>query len=758
MAAICFEKGEKAMRKLLWFTLGFSAAAALCSYLFIGQWLWLFTLLVCALFLGVICFRKKIHPIIVVMTIGFFIGTLYYYGYDRALLSDAKNYDGATMPVEVTASDYSFSTDYGLAVDGKIYLNGRKYKTRLYFQGDYEIKPGDCIRIMAKLRYTPSGGLEISTYHKGEGIFLLAYGQNQPVLQYAEASQGRYSASYLRKWICSRMAEIFPRDTVAFAKALLIGDTSDIGFGENIYFQKSGIRHIIAVSGLHVSILFSIIHFVTRKNRFLVLIIGLPVLGVFSAVAGFSPSVVKACIMQALFVIAFVIDRDYDPGTALSFAALVMLMVNPLTITSVSFQLSVGCMVGIFLFSGSVREYFMGKIKHKDSKNWRSRVRKWFIGSLSVSISVMIFTLPLCAVYFDEITVMGVLTNLLVLWIIPFIFCGIIVACVVSLAWMPMGSVAAWVISWAIRYVQLISKAVAHIPGGTVYTDSPYTVLWIICTVVLVGIYLLCKKKSPMFLSATVAVLYALTLAASWAEPRLGDVQVTVLDVGQGQCVLLQSKNELYMVDCGGSDPKQTATVAINAMGAQGVSRLDGLILTHYDDDHCNGAAYLLEVIPTERLYLPYVDRGNETRQQLERMDIPIKCVTGNTTLRLSAGKLKIFPGISGQTDNESSLCILFQGKKCDILITGDRSISGEHMLLEQEDIPQLELLVAGHHGAATSTGPELLEKCSPAVVAISAGGDNFHGHPNSATLERLREAGCIVRRTDIEGTIIFRG
>ena len=212
------------------------------------------------------------------------------------------------------------------------------------------------------------------------------------------------------------------------------------------------------------------------------------------------------------------------------------------------------------------------------------------------------------------------------------------------------------------------------------------------------------------------------------------------------------------MIDCGGTDPKNTAVAVINALGAQGIRRLDGLILTHYDKDHCNGVAYLMEVIPVKQLYLPDIDPENETRQQLEKCHIPIKWVTENVLLRLPTGNLKIFSGISSQMDNESSLCILFRGENCDILITGDRSISGEHTLLEQEDIPQLELLVAGHHGASTSTGLELLGKCSPGIVAISVGEDNRHGHPSSETLDRLRNAGCVIRRTDMEGTIIFRG
>ncbi len=742
----------------MWFTVGFAIAAIVGAYLYSGIWLLAVAFFGVLVISCLLLFRRKINPIVFGLLIGFAVGLCYHWGYDRIVLSSAKVYDGTTVPVEVTATDFSFETEYGMGVDGRIKLNGRSYRTRLYYQGEMPAQPGDNIRIHAKLRYTPSGGLQISTYHKGEGIFLLAYGENEPVIDKAADSHVRYFASYMRKGIRDRIVQIFPDDTAAFAKALLIGDDSDITYEDNIAFQKSGIRHVIAVSGLHVSILFCIVYFLTGRKRMLVLMLGLPVLFLFAAVAGFSPSVVRACIMQALLIISLAIDRQYDPGTALSFACLVILMVNPLAITSVSFQLSVGCMIGILLISGPIQNYLKGKIKLSRGKGWKAKLVRWCIGSVSVSIGAMITTMPLCAMYFGMVTVIGILTNLLVLWLILFIFCGIIAACLLSCVFLPLGSIIAGILSWPIRYVFLVSKAIAAIGVGSVYTDSPYSVLWIVFTFLLLALFLLTKKRSAIWLAVSVVVLYALSLAASWAEPRMDSVRVTVLDVGQGQCVLLQSKNHVYMIDCGGDDPQMTATTAINAMGAQGIFRLDGLILTHYDDDHCNGAVYLMEAIPVEQVYLPDTDPDNETRKQLENMAISINWVCDNRMIDLPTGNLQIFPSNFGSIGNKSSMCILFQGGNCDILITGDRNISGEHMLLVQADIPELELLVAGHHGASTSTGLELLQRCDPAVVVISAGKDNFYGHPHSETLKRLSDAGCIVRRTDLEGTIIFRG
>lgn len=745
------------MRKLLWFTIGFSVAAAVGAYLVSGFWLLILTLCACAAFFGLFIFKNKVPALIFVILTGFMVGALYFCGYEHIMLRQAKVYDGVTIPIEVEAADFSFETGYGSGVDGKTTLNGRTYRVRLYFRANYTVEPGDTLRLNARLRYTPSGGLQVSTYHKAEGIFLLAYGEGEPAVVKSDANNMRFFAAYMRRWICNRIMQIFPEDAAPFAKALLLGDDSDISFRDNIAFQRSGIRHIIAVSGLHISILFSVIYYVTARRRRLVLLIGLPVLLLFAAVASFTPSIVRACVMQLLLIISMNIDRQYDPWTSLATACMAMLLANPLVITSVSLQLSAGCMIGIFLFSGRIRDYLSSKLKCKKPKSLLGKTIRWFNGSVSVSVSALIVTMPLCALYFGMVSAISVVTNLLVLWIISYVFCGIILACLLSIIWLPLGNAMAWIVSWFIRYVLYVARGLSSVPIGAVYTDSPFALLWIAITIILIVIFAVCKKKSSFLLPTIVTTTYILSLAVSWALPRIGDVQVTVLDVGQGQCVLLQSKNDAYMIDCGGSDPKQAASAALNALGAQGIYQLDGLILTHYDEDHCNGVNYLLEAFPVKQLYLSDTQPDSLTRQQLQRSGVPITWVTENRRVQLPTGVLDFYPALSGTSGNESSMCILFQGENCDILITGDRDISGEHMLLQQAKIPQVEFLIAGHHGAATSTGDELLSCCAGAVVAISVGENNIHMHPNTETLERIKAARCTIRRTDLEGTIIFR-
>jgi competence protein ComEC len=160
---------------------------------------------------------------------------------------------------------------------------------------------------------------------------------------------------------------------------------------------------------------------------------------------------------------------------------------------------------------------------------------------------------------------------------------------------------------------------------------------------------------------------------------------------------------------------------------------------------------------PIVSLLMPNADADSVLRQELENLE-QIRLVRRKVSLPCGNGTIQIFPAPDGGEGNESSMCILFCTENCDILITGDRYVDGERQLLEEYSIPDIEVLVAGHHGADTSTGLELLHFTKPEVAVISVGKDNLYAHPHSATLKRLSNMGCLIRRTDQEGTIIIRG
>lgn len=743
------------MRVLMWFVMGFAAACAAAAYVLKPDAIVLLCIAAAALCAAFyILRRKRICAVTALLLAGAALGFGWYGVYDAIFLRTARSYDGLTVELTVEARDYSYDNGYGAVVDGVTELDGRRYRVRAYTGSDQELIPGRTVNGQFRLRYTAAGGQEDPTYHRGEGTFLLAYAVSEVQVHARTGWKLSEVPAFLRQNILTTIQSVFPQDTAAFACALLLGDSTGIDYETDTAFKLSGIRHVIAVSGLHVSILFSLIYILTGRRRLWNVLLGIPALLLFAAMAGFSPSINRACLMQLILLLATLVPREYDAPTSLSFAVLVMLLINPQTITSVGFQLSVSSVAGIFLFYDRLRSWMRDRIGKK--KGIVARLAATLTSSVAISLSATTFTTPLTAAYFGTVSLIAPVTNLLTLWVISFTFCGIILACLVSAVFVPLGTAVAWVVAWPIRFVTVVAKLLSSIPAAAVYTESIYIVAWLVLCYVLLTIFLLVKKCRPLVLACCIGFTLVVSCLASALEPRQGAWRMTVLDVGQGQCILFQSGGRTYMVDCGGSSEEAAADLAAAALLSQGIRRLDGLILTHYDRDHVGGVGYLLSRVCVDQIYLPYLEDVKKNAPELSGLEG--ERVLENIRLLWKGASMTIYAPREGKTDNETSLCVLFQAENCDILITGDRETEGELELLLNEQLPDLEILVAGHHGADSSTSEFLLRATRPETVVVSVDEDNRYGHPSESLLQRLQEHGCVVRRTDQEGTIIFKG
>ena len=745
------------MRGLVWFVLGFGMATGLCSYGLPTVGI-MILLLTAAIGLALsLKYRKKLKllTLAAVVFAGCFAGGCGFLGFRGFYLNTAIDMDGKTEQATIHVSDYSYGTAYGSAVDGYVILDGKPYQIRVYINETFDLSPGDQITGRFRFRVTTPDGQQDATYHPGKGIFLLGYQRGHGEITHYDIPPWWTFPARMRNGIRLIIQSSFSEDTYGFAQALLIGDGSALDYETDTAFKLSGIRHIIAVSGLHVSILYGLLSVITAKKRFLTVLLGLPLMLLFAAVAGFTPSVVRACIMVGLMIIAMAFDREYDPATALAFACLVMMLINPLVITAVGFQLSVASVAGILLFYSEINGWLSGYLVR--GKGITEKVGMWFSSSIAVTLSAMILTTPLSACYFGAVSLVGPLTNLLTLWIISFIFYGIILVCLLGLFWTSGAAFAASIIGWPIRYVLGVSKFLGGLPLAAVYTRSGYIAAWLVFVYVLLIVFLISREKKPWMLSCCAVLGLLLALLASWTEPLLNECRMTVLDVGQGQSILLQSEGRTYLVDCGGDRDNETADIVAETLLSQGVTRLDGIIVTHFDRDHSGGLPMLLTRISSDSLFIPRTDNTEQPEWIMQMDEGTVVSVSDNMELRFGSGKITIIGPTFSADDNENSLCILFQTENCDILITGDRSDAGERMLLRQAQLPQVDVLIAGHHGSKYSTSWELLQAVKPEMVIISAGEDNPYGHPAPELLDRLTQTGCYIYRTDQNGTIVFR-
>jgi len=745
------------MRKLMWFTIGYAIACGLGTWLLRGSGLLLVGALCALAVLGLLGFRE--HPAVkrgMAAALGCAVGCLAFFGYGSLVLGPAAALDGAEAEVTVRATAYSWETEYGIACDGVTELGGRKYRVRFYVNEERLLEPGDQVRMRARLRLTDEGGGQEPTFHRTSGILLLLYPRSGPEFQDSEPALWDLPAVWAEelKGIIDRC---FPADAAAFAKALLLGDKSGLEWSQSRDFSRSGISHIVAVSGLHISILFAFVETVTGKRRFLTAIIGIPVLFVFAGMAGFSASVTRAVIMQVLVLLALVLNREYDPPTALAAACLIMLLQCPLTIAGIGFQLSVASVAGIFLFCGKLNGWLKNWLPGM-GKTLRGRLERFLTASVAVTLSATVMTVPLTAVHFGVVSLVGVATNLLVLPVVSLIFYGVMAVCALGCIHSGAAALLAGIVARPIRFVLGVSHAQAGLPLAAVYTVSPYIVIWLVFVYGLLLWLLLLKKKRPGLVFGFGVLGLCVSLMLSFLEPLTCDYRVTVLDVGQGQCILLQSEGSTFLVDCGGRRGEEAADIAAEQLLSQGITRIDGLILTHYDRDHAGGVPFLADQIDIARVYLPGTEDADGCLQGvLDAVPDQIP-IDSELTITFGAAQIRIFPAKDAGSGNDSCASVLFQREKCDTLITGDLSADAERQLLADYDLPDLEVLIVGHHGSKYSTCEELLAATAPDAAIISVGAENSYGHPTAEVLDRLKNAGCAVYRTDLHGTITYRG
>lgn len=741
------------MRRLMWFTVGFAIACLICT-----SWLWeapLVPIFLSGALLTALTFGLSVPyspfriPAAILLGFGSGIGwilllqTCYY----EPLLP----YDGKTIPLSITADTFSEQALYSMTFDGRTEINGKTYSVRVYLSDDRVVSPGDKLESAYRLRLTVPSGLKESAYYQGQGIYLIATQKGEMQQTAAEKKTWRTWSAYMAEGMKKIIHRCFSEDDAAFAQALLLGDSSELPYEMDTALKVSGIRHIVAVSGLHVTILLGLLLAVFRSTGILLPILTAVILAGFAAITGFTPSVIRACIMGGLGVLSFSLRKEYDSPTGLSLACLLMLLWNPFLVLSVSFQLSISCVAGIVAFYQSLNLWIGQKLAVRKP----NFIVKWCISSAAVSFSSMAFSLPFSACYFETVSLIGPITNLLCIWMVSIIFCGIGLVCAIDGFNPAFASILAKPVSWLIHLVLWIAKKLSVFPLAAVYTCSPWIAAWLVFCGILFVLFLLLRRKYPARYLSAAAVTLLIAVSLSWILPRMDDTRLTVLSVGEGQSILLQSKGKTFLVDCGGGNNASAANAAAQMLISQGIFHIDGAALTHYDIDHSGGLLYFLSRITVDTLYLPDMEDKGFLGKIGDTYDVQL--IQEDTMISLGTGEITLFQPGNLKTTNENCMCILFDTQNCDILITGDRGKSGEKRWIKEHPEIDVDVLIAGHHGSKNSTTSELLETVTPEIVVISTGKNNSYGHPAPEMLERLEEHNCLVLRTDLDGTVIIR-
>ena len=749
------------MRRLAWFSLGFGAAAAICAAILPGIWSFACGA-VCAAACVLLLLRLRRRSVTALLALGLALGFGWFSLYDLWLAAPERAMDGQTLSAEAVVRDDPQETAFGERVYVDADVAGMPVRVLLYYSDPLALRPGDHLSFTA--RFVLPAGEDYDLYYRSIGVGLIGYAARGDVRAEPAAPTLRELPLRLRAGFKAQIDAVFPADAAPFVKALLTGDRSGLSYARRNELSVSGIGHIVAISGMHVSILLGILTLLCGRRRLLCALLGVPAVVLFALMTGALPSVVRAAVMQILWLLAPLLRRENDPATSLGAAALCILIPNPWAVANLSFQLSFGAMSGIFLLSGRIyrRCTDWGPIRDLQRRRFVRGILRYAVGTLAATCGATFLTIPLIALRLGTVSLAALLANLLTLWAVSLLFELSLALCAVGVLWLGAARFLSPAAAVLVRYILGVAGFVTRLPGAALYTKNVFIFPWLVFVYAAAGCCFLPEGRRAVVPAACLSAIgLCLCLWLGRLDGGAHSLRVRMLDVGQGQCLLFEDGGVTLMYDCGGDGNDAVGESAARLLLSQGTDRLDVLVLSHYDADHCGGVCQLLERLPVSLLYLPDLPCDTSLRSDIERSALAhgteLRYVTRDEKLNYASSEVYIFAPMLDGSNNEASLALLYSQGRYDVLATGDMTAQAERLLLSRRRLPDVEVLVAGHHGSAGSTCDTLLAQTSPETVLISVGRNNLYGHPAGETIARIEAFGAQILRTDLCGTITIR-
>lgn len=678
-------------------------------------------------------------------------------------------------------------------------------------EGLAEVYPGNKIRVFGKFSLFQKAGnpgqFDAYSYYKSKGFYAEVKAFQVHILKDRKSIFGT-TVFVLKQYMRESLAQLYPQEEAGVLAAMLLGDKDMLSDEIEQLYRKNGISHILAISGLHISMLcmglYRLLRRLTVSPRVATAVAGF-FLVFYILFTGAGTSSLRAGMMCLSMLLAKLLRRSYDLLSSLALAAILVTAIRPAELTSVGFLLSFGAVLGVALAAET--EYWLKKTEQ--NLPW------WKIFLSGGMIQAM--TMPVSLWFFYELSPYGILLNLLVIPLVSLILGGGLVSavfgsfavfgaetflgggmttCFEFLAKLPVGGT-----SLLLGFYEWICTMTQKLPFSFVLLGKPEVWQLVVYYAVLlatVSLFSLVSKKkyqitmqtgkngkmhtTPVLLTGLMVCMCVLF----WPDAK--QAEVMFLDVSQGDGALIfTQENYVILSDCGSSDVSSVGEYRLAPVLKQkGVLLIDMAVVSHLDYDHISGVRELLEQMPDfegdirfaakydgavgiKELVLPMVQEKSEAYQKLEELARKKK-----VTLRyLEAGEVLyqeknlmiecLSPENAESSENDTSLVLLLQTPELVAWLMGDAETGSEEKIMKRlaninlEELyeEKLVLLKVGHHGSKTSSGEAFIRFVQPDAAIISCGYQNSYGHPHEVVLERL--SSIRIFRTDLQGAIIVK-
>lgn len=511
-----------------------------------------------------------------------------------------------------------------------------------------------------------------------------------------------------------------------YLNTFLLGDKSLLENDIKNTYQANGVSHLLAISGMHISLFVNLLTYLLKKigiknNHKIVCFCLL----VYAFLVNFTPSVIRA---SGLFIL-----NKYDKRKVLIIMACFLLLFNPFIIYDVGFLFS-------FIVSGYL--LFFGKLSNK--------FHNYFIKLLMTSLICFIVSLPITINNFFEINIMSVFFNLL---FVPFVSFAIFPLCLLTF-------IVPWldgILSIILKLLEMLSLFCNTISLKLIFCHIPF---WLVLVYYLIITFILYQPKY--------SYLLIIILLIHYNYPYFYPNTITVLDVGQGDSILLEIDHKHILIDTGGVisydkeawRKKEKYSIVFNKtipyLKSRGITHLDYLIFTHGDFDHIGEAINLVENFNVEKVVFncgEFNELEQEIIKSLDNKKMPYySCIK---ELNIADNKLYFLNNKDYSNENDNSSVIYTELNNYKFLFMGDAGVAVEEDIIKKYNLKDIDILKVGHHGSKTSSSKSFIEEINPKYSIISVGKNNRYGHPNDSVLDNLDNSK--IYRTDIDGSVMFK-
>jgi competence protein ComEC len=607
---------------------------------------------------------------------------------------------------------------------------------------------GDQLRIQGTLQIPDDAGFETTLAHRGLAVSVRAIeverigGAPSPFVRMTQV---------VRVFVGSTIERIFPPREAGLLLGLVLGDASKLDPVTTRDFQTTGLGHLLVVSGENVAmVLAPVMAFagVLKIGPFGRFGMGIGVVVLFVVLTGAEPSVLRAGTMACLALIGILLGKPRTTGTLLAAAVLALLILDPWLVYAIGFQLSVAATAGMVTLATPIAER-LGNLMPSP-----------LALAAGTTIAAQLGVTPLLLFHFHEVPGITIVANLAAFPAVsPALLLGI-AAAGLGLVWLPLGHVVAMVAGIPMRYLEIVASALAKAPVAWVTSSgSPLVLIGGVVVFVAITAWLRTGWRPPR--RAMVAG-FALAPVLVWqialgAGPPSG-LTVRVLDIGQGDSILISSPAGATVLIDGGPDDELDAQLLVS----YGVKRLDAVVATHPHADHIGGLPQVLARFPVGVFLEPGCPDDTalqaELHDEIDAEGIPVRMPRAGDTVTVGDLMFDVLSPdrcwVDSHSDpNNDSLVLLLQDGSDSMLFTGDAEREAQQVLLDTGRLQEVDVLKMPHHAGDTSL-PDFFPAVSPEVVAISVGQPNPYGHPNPNALAEAEATGADIWRTDEHGTL----